>query len=588
MVVFRVIKKFRQILSRHQKIRIFELILIMILGGFLELGTVSLVWPFVSVAMAPETVMENPIVARICDMIGINSSRGLLIMIACALAALFLTKSIYLLAEYNVQYRFVYSNMLETKKRIFDNFIHRPYEYFLKVNSGEIMRIMSDDITETFSMLSTIMVIFSETVVSVMLITTVFVISPMVTLVMAVLMILLLIIISGFIKPILRKAGIDTQISAADMNKWMLQSIQGIKEIKVMNREDFFGKNYEMSGEKLIYAERRRQILTITPRFLIEAVSMATMFVLLAILLSGGQSLEKLIPIISAVAMAAVRLLPSVNRISSAMAIVSYSEPKLDKLIENLRILSDKDTVSLTMDLRNMETRDYNAIKLSCNDSVMMDHVTYHYPGADMLIFDDACMEIKIGESIGIIGESGAGKTTAVDIILGLLKLEKGRILLDGRDIRENMSSWLENVGYIPQSIFMLDDTIRANVVFGMNDDVIDNDDVWEALREASLFDFVKSLPNGLETEIGERGTRLSGGQKQRIGIARALYRKPKVLIFDEATSALDNATEAVIMESIEALHGKKTLIIIAHRLTTIEMCDHVYKVESGKIIRER
>ena len=217
-----------------------------------------------------------------------------------------------------------------------------------------------------------------------------------------------------------------------------------------------------------------------------------------------------------------------------------------------------------------------------------MKDITYAYPGTEKKIFDHANLEIPVGKSVGIVGTSGSGKSTVVDILLGLLKTHQGTICADGINIKDNYRSWLRNVGYIPQMIFMLDDTIRKNVAFGISEEEMQEDRIWEVLKEAQLDEFIKSLPEGLDTGIGERGIRLSGGQRQRIGIARALYNNPEILILDEATSALDNDTEAAIMESINRLHGKKTLIIIAHRLQTIENCDIVYRIADGQANIER
>ena len=334
-----------------------------------------------------------------------------------------------------------------------------------------------------------------------------------------------------------------------------------------------------------------------------------------------GADLNTVVPMLSAVAMAAVRLLPSVNRISGALASISYTEPMLDKLIENLKAISGSEEISLAAgDLKaKTEARTEEAEGSAISDgnanrpadtgaggtaetgadsvgtafprlsrAITVEDVVYHYPKSDKNVLEHANLTITPGESVGIVGQSGAGKTTLVDIILGLLRPASGRVAIDGVDIRTDNQAWLAQIGYIPQMIFMLDGTIRDNVAFGEDAEDIDDADVWAALREASMEDFVKSLPDGLDTQLGERGVRISGGQRQRIGIARALYTNPSVLIFDEATSALDNETEAAIMDSINHLHGTKTMIIIAHRLTTIEGCDHVYRVEGGKIRQER
>lgn len=225
--------------------------------------------------------------------------------------------------------------------------------------------------------------------------------------------------------------------------------------------------------------------------------------------------------------------------------------------------------------------------KLPVKKEIVLQDITYAYPNSEKLIFDHADMKIPVGASVGIVGTTGAGKSTIVDILLGLLVTKSGTVYADGVDVKTAYRKWLKNIGYIPQMIFMLDDTIRKNVAFGVPEEKIDEDRIWEALREAQLDEFVRSLPEGLDTGIGERGIRLSGGQRQRIGIARALYYDPEVLIMDEATSALDNGTEKAIMDSINRLQGKKTLIIIAHRLQTIEKCDMVYRVEDGKIVPE-
>ena len=219
---------------------------------------------------------------------------------------------------------------------------------------------------------------------------------------------------------------------------------------------------------------------------------------------------------------------------------------------------------------------------------VVLDRITYRYPGTETDILKDATLDIPIGKSIGLIGPSGAGKSTTVDILLGLLRPRAGKITVDGTDISTNLPGWYADIGYVPQLMYMLDDTIRANIAYGIARDRIDDDKIWHVLKEAQLDDYVRGLPEGLDTCIGERGMRISGGQRQRIAIARALYNDPQIMIFDEATSALDNDTEKAIMDAIEQLHGRKTLIIVAHRLTTIEKCDAVYRVENQQFERVR
>ena len=583
MSIIRVIKKFRQILSRHQKIRILELAVLMVIGGFLEMLSVSLMLPFMTTVMEPESVMGNRYVRMVCDLLDLQIASTFLVVFSAALALIYVAKNAYLLFEMGVQNRFVYGNMFATQSRLLETFIHRPYEFFLGISSGEILRIINRDTADTFNLLTTILQLFTELVVSSMVIAAILIMSPQITLLIAGLMLGLLLVINTILKPILRKAGLENQEAGAGTGKWLLQSIQGVKELKVMQKEQFFLDNYNAYGLRSVQAQRKSAVLGNTPRFLIEGVSMAATFLAIAIMLYRGAAFEKIVPALSTVAVAAIRLLPSVNRISGALTQISYCEPMLDKTIETLQGMDEWHASPVESDASGRE-RKITALKRELS---LVD-ISYHYPDSDVNVLEKAGLSVKRGESVGIVGASGAGKTTAVDVILGLLCPQGGQVLVDGVDIREDYPGWLDLIGYIPQTIFMLDDSIRANVAFGEAAEDIDDEKVWTALREASLEEFVRSLPNGLDTQIGERGVRLSGGQRQRLGIARALYEDPGVLIFDEATSALDNETEAEIMESINHLHGQRTMLIIAHRLTTIEACDHVYRVEGGKITKER
>ncbi len=596
MSIIRVIRKYKMVLSSHQKLRIFELGILMIIGGFLETCSVSLMLPFMNVVMAPEQTMKNHYVQWVCGILHLHSPRTFLVFLAIFLAMIYILKNVYLMFQFNIQYRFVYGNMFVMQKKLLETFVHRPYEHFLKMSSGEVIRVINSDTVSAFNLLITLLSLFTELVVSSMLILTIFVINPLVTTCMAVMMLLLVFFIFMILKPILRTAGLENQKAYAGMHKWLLQSIQGIKELKVMKREAFFQDNYDACGQVFVQTNRRSQILNLIPRFFIEAISMGVMFIVVAVLIYRGSDLESIIPMLTAVAMAAMRLLPSVNRISSSMTSIAYGEPMLDKMIENLRVLENREDVTLSaIPEKNKPAEPAAKEPVSptihipdFSKEIHFRQITYHYPGSKENVLTHASMVIHRGESVGIVGPSGAGKTTSVDIILGLLCPQEGQILVDGVDIHQNIGDWLEQIGYIPQMIFMLDDSIRSNVAFGEPPDKISDEKVWKALEEAAVADFVRKLPKGLDTQIGERGMRLSGGQRQRIGIARALYRNPKVLIFDEATSALDKETESAIMDSIHSLHGQKTMIIIAHRLTTIEACDHIFRVAEETIVKER
>lgn len=585
MQLIRVIKKVLSILSQHQKLRVFELVLMMFLGAVLEMCSVSMILPFMDSVMNPEEAMSKWYAKLLCGILHIDSAGAYLFVLALLLALLYILKNAFLIIEYNTQYKFVYGNMFALRQKLYAIIIHRPYEYFLNARSSDLFRIVNNDTHSAFMLLMTLLSLLTESFVSVLLVVTLLVVSPMLTLcVLAVLLVFLLIILL-FLRPIMYRAGRSEQISVSSMLKWLLQSFEGIKDIKVMRKEDFFQENFDHYGLAYVTAMRKHQTLSNLSRFIIEGICMGSMFFVIAFLINGGKSFETIVPMLTALAMAAIRLLPSVNRISASMTTITYGEPMLDQVIESMRLL-DNSQPDTSQAVEQPEKGFGTVPKLQ--KCIQFHNISYHYPNTEKRVLTKASMIIHRGESVGIVGPSGAGKTTAVDILLGLLDPQEGGVMVDGVNIKNDPEAWLKQIGYIPQTIFMLDGTIRENIAFGVNADDINDADVWLALKEAALDEFVRSLPDGLDTEIGERGIRLSGGQRQRIGIARALYPNPEVLFFDEATSALDNDTETDIMESIYRLRGARTIIIIAHRLTTIEACDHIFCVENEKIVQQR
>ena len=401
------------------------------------------------------------------------------------------------------------------------------------------------------------------------------------TVIIGVLLVVTLVVIKSIIKPIMNRTGKENQDYGASMFSWIAQTIQGIKDIKVAGKEQYFINEYCKVGEGYVKAMERFSLFNNTPKLLIETVCMAGLLGYILVLIVSGVDVGGMISLLAAFGIAAMRLLPAASRINNQMTSMAFNEPFFFNVSDNLVEETSQENTDISYAIVAKE-------KLPVTKAVNLEDITYHYPNSDKLIFNHASVSFPIGKSIGIVGASGAGKTTIIDILLGLLKLETGKVKADEADIQEHYREWLANVGYIPQMIFLLDADIRRNVAFGVPEEEIDDERLWYALKEAQLDEFIKTLPEGVHTGIGERGIRLSGGQRQRIGIARALYNDPEVLILDEATSALDNDTEAAIMESINRLHGKKTLIIIAHRLQTIEKCDMVFRVEDGAILKER
>ena len=576
-----VLKKFNKLLNIKQKSRLAILGLVTVIGAFLEVIGVSLMLPLITAIMKPDIITTNKYIAYICNILDLHSHRTFVIVCIIVVVFVFIFKDLFLIMQYYIQARFIFNNQFATQQRMLNGFLNRPYEFFINAESGEIIRVIQADVPNTYALLSTILGMFTELVVSLAITITIFVIDPVMTVFVIIMLGTVMLIISKLIKPVLKKKGEERYEHASLMYKWLIQSISGIKEVKVCAKEGFFEEQFNISGKKYISADKWNTVFSSIPRLMIEMVTVCSTLSFIAFMIYKGKDIETLVPTLGAFAMAAMKLMPSANRIVAAINQIVFQEPSLNKLISDISLFEEDELKFARYKKQNEITVEK---KLSFKDKIELRNISYSYQGSDKLVLDKADMVIPIGKSIGIIGTSGAGKTTAVDILLGVLNAKKGEILTDGINIMENYGEWLSHIGYIPQSIFMMDDDIKSNVAFGVPRENQDEGRVWAALKEAQLEEFVKGLKDGIKTQIGERGMRLSGGQKQRLGIARALYSNPDILVFDEATSALDNDTEFAVMSSINRLHGKKTMIIIAHRIQTIKECDLVYKVEGGKI----
>ena len=583
--MLKIIKTMNLLLDRKQKRSMVWIVLMMLVGGVLESLGVTMLVPIITVVIDPVQVERDKYLSAIYDALGLENTTQFAVVMLVAFVGIIVLKNVYLFFQQKVQLRFVYTNQFATSRRMMINFMQRPYEYYLNADTSVIQRNITSDVNNMYGLILSCLQLCSECIVFACLVGVLLAIDAQMIIMVAVLMVALLFLIKKVLKPIMVRAGQDNQDYYSGLYKWIEQSVMGIKEIKIANKENYFINEYAKCGAGYVNSVQKYNIYNATPRLLIETVCIAGMISYFIVIILRGAQVTELLPQLSALAMAAMRLLPSVNRINNYQTSISYFEPFFMGVSDNLQEeIHDKKVSYAAEDyLQKKEVE-----KLEIKKEISLQDITYKYPHTDVLIFDHADMVIPVGNSVGIVGTSGAGKTTIVDILLGLLQIESGRILADGVEVREHYESWLKNIGYIPQTIFMIDSTIRKNVAFGYAEDEIDDEKVWRALKEAQLDEFVRGLPEGLDTSIGERGIRISGGQRQRIGIARALFEDPEVLVLDEATSALDNETEAAIMDSINRLHGRKTLIIIAHRLQTIEKCDMVYRVENGKATRER
>ncbi len=583
--MIKILKRLNILLDKKQKRKMVLIVFLMLIGGVLESLSISAVIPVMEIIINPDAVNTNKYMAWIYNTLHLTSSMQFTLIMLLMLVLAFVLKNLFLFFQNMVQLKFVYTNQFATSRRMMINFMKRPYEYYLGAETAVIQRNITSDVNNMYALILTILQLTSEVVVFACLAAVLLIADAAMVLTISGLLVVVLVVIKVVLKPIMYKAGQDNQDYYSGLFKWIEEAVMGIKEIKVANKEHYFINEYAKCGEGYVGAVQKYNIYNSTPRLLIETICIAGLVGYMSVVLMNGASMEEMVPQLSVFTVAAMRLLPSANRINNYSTSISYFEPFLWNVSEHLQTEIHDDNVVYD---ENVYRQKKEVEKLPVNKEIELNDITYKYPNTEKLIFNHANLTIPIGSAVGIVGPSGSGKTTMVDVLLGLLKLQTGTIKADGVDVQTNYEGWLKNVGYIPQTIFMIDDNIRKNVAFGFADDEIDDEKVWAALKEAQLDEFVRGLPEGLDTGIGERGIRISGGQRQRIGIARALFEDPEVLVLDEATSALDGETEAAIMDSINRLHGKKTLIIIAHRLTTIEKCDMVFRVEDGNIIKER
>ena len=567
-----------RLLRKDEKRRVIRIVILMIISAMLESLSVSLIIPL---AMSIVNTREKRgIISTFLRKIGLDGSANLVPMLLVGLILLFIGKNLFMVWEKRRQFYFTTRVYRRVHKDVVHYYMTRPYPFFLQSDSGKIIRTINNDTNQAYNMMNDVLTFCTEGVVFVIMTLFMLIINPEMTLFVGAVLLLEYAVIMKVLRPYLRRMGESYRKENAMANHWILQMIRGIKSIRVMDREPFFEEKNAEHVDQMLQVERKEHSLRDVPRALIESVTVSAMLIYLLIYYLSGNDLTELVPVLSAMALATVRLLPSVNRLSSSATSAAYRKSAL-KTVSEICEGTGKLPVEKLPDTRSSEqTR-----VLDFQREIRMEDICFTYEDGKKPILDHADFRVCKGQSVGIIGTSGAGKTTSVDILLGLLKPLSGRVLIDGQDISENQKAWRSLIAYIPQEVFILNGTIRDNVTFGQDLDKQGEKKIWEALEDAQLAGHVHSLPDGLNTNIGEAGVRFSGGQRQRLGIARALYRDPQILILDEATSSLDQETEADLMAAIHQLKKKKTLIMITHRLNTVSQCDEIYHMENGKLV---
>ena len=582
------LSKVNYIFDKKQKLQSVLLCIGLFVGALLELVGVSFITQLVTLISNPEKIHSNEIMQYCYDFFNMTSDRQFFLFVVIALIFVYLIKNLYLLWINYVQYTFVFNNQLRLSGRLIDCYLKKPYTYHLDNNSAEMVRNVMLDSERFFQMLLSIFLTLSDILVSALLCVFLLIVDPVITTsvvaILAVFTGLYLILFKGKAK----KYGKTNQIYDGKMHQSINQALGAVKDIKILHREKYFADSFLAYGKKKMTAVRNNNVLGQFPKYLIETVCIGTVLLVLVFKIYKGEDLNTMIPQLAAFAIAAFKLLPSVSKINNYANLIVFLKPSVDLIYRDIKDTEDMVNYEIADESGNIIeiNDDGSQNKDTCYvaDKISINNIVYRYPHTDRDVLNGISFEIPLGKSIGFIGESGSGKSTLADVILGILTPTSGTVMYGNMDVHKHPLKWSKKLAYIPQSIFLCDDTIRNNVAFGIDEDKIDDEKVWKALREAQLEQFVKSQPDGLDSMVGERGVRISGGQRQRIGIARALYDNPEILVLDEATSALDTGTESAVMEAIDKLSGTMTLIIIAHRLTTIKNCDYVYKVENGNI----
>jgi len=567
--------KIWHLLTLRQRRKAVVLLGLMFLGMVLETMGIGLVIPILVLITQSDIAIKYPEIQPLIDSLGNPEHELLVIYGMLALVSVYGVKAVFLAFLSWVQMKFVFGIQAELSRNLFADYLRQPYAFHLQRNSAQLIRnVLSETHTFTHTGLRSGMVLITEILVLLGILVLLVVVEPLGTL-----FIVMALGFAGAVFHILTRSNIlrwgqERQFHEGLRMQYLQEGLGGAKEVKLLGREDNFVSQYEEHNQGGAEASQYKAIVELLPRIWLELLAVAGLVILVFVMIWQGKSLESVLPTLGVFAAAAFRLIPSANRVISSIQGIRFAVPAIETLFSEYKHIDDDKLLS-------------SSEILTFDRTININNVNYHYPSTTYNALSDLDMTITKGLSVGFIGGSGAGKSTLVDIILGLLTPVSGCIQSDGVDIRKSIRGWQDQIGYVPQSIFLTDESLRRNIAFGLPNELIDEEAINKAISAAQLDEFISSLPEGLDSVVGERGVRLSGGQRQRIGIARALYNDPQILVLDEATSSLDTETERGVMEAVNKLHGNKTLIIVAHRLTTVEHCDRLYRLEQGRIIDE-
>ena len=550
----------------------------MILGAILEASCIGAIIPLISIMGNPDFLTVYPKVTKYAGIFGIMTHIQFIITATFLLLILYIIKNIYLAWQNKIQIDFAVQNQIYYSEELLTEYLQKPYLYHLNHNTATLLRNVNSGGVIVFSLIMVSMFTLLTEIITAVTIWLMLVMIDAFTAIIVAGFIgsLLYFIIKGFRKKITEQGKIQNEYSALYI-KCINQSLGAIKETKVSCKEEFFLDAFRKAYFEYGKANGKFLFMNQLPRMLIETIIVCGLLLLIITKLMLGNQPEEIVPLLGVLALAAFRLMPSANRIVNLSNGIRFQMPLFNELYEDLLIIKNKGAKETETCLQKPESR------MDFENVVSVEELSFAYPEIEKQVLNNISFSIPKGKFVGIVGPSGAGKTTFVDILLGLLAPNKGKISVDGKNIYDDIRTWQANLAYVPQSIYLIDGTIRENIALGVDEKEINDALINKVLQMAELYDFVQELPAGIDTTVGERGVKLSGGQRQRIGIARALYYQPQVLVLDEATSALDNETEKSITDTILKLKGQITIIAVAHRLTTLAQCDFKVKFENGK-----
>lgn len=575
------LKKIYELFPGKDRIKFAILFGMMMIASVLEVLGIGMIPVFVTAVAEPDKILQYPILGDFLHGAGITTSESLVIYGALLLIIVYFLKNSYLGLFLYIKKRYVENRGVYLQGRIFRAYMTAPFSFYINRNSAELLRNVTSEVKSIIEgTLMPLLEFVLNVTMFVFIISTLLLIEPLITVVA-------LIVLGGggfyflqYTKQKTRAYGLDNREARKEKNKAVLQGLHGFKDARILNREAMFLEQYQFNAVRSKTANIYKYVVSKLPKPIIETLAVTGILCIALIMVWQGRAVVSIIPVLALFGAATVRLMPILSQVITHVTSIQYNAHSVYAIYDDLQLLENK-----YKGFRKEILNDQKKVNLTV--CINLKNITYRYPNSNEQAVRNVTISIPEGNAIAFVGPSGAGKTTLVDIILGLLEPQEGTIEVDEKDIFENIHGWQKNIGYIPQSIYLLDDTIKRNIAFGIPDDEIVDKKLWKAIQAAQLEELIDRLSEGEETVVGERGVKLSGGQQQRIGIARALYNNPQVLIMDEATSSLDNLTEKFVIEAIERLRGNRTIIMIAHRLTTVKNCDNIYMMKEGRVIEE-